>query len=119
MPAAKAAMLCPDRRAGAAMTLHLVIHRPDAPTGSEAEAAIRAALREAVWEVADSHWTPCDEVLLVSTDLSPDYLLSHFRKGLARRGHPAPGLLAVVKVGEDAAWHGLPAEAADWIAETR
>ena len=100
------------------MTLHLVIHRPDAASGSAAEAAIRAALREAVWEVADSHWAPCEEVLLVSTDLSPDYLLAHFTKGLARRGHDAPGMLAVVPVGSAAAWSGLPPEAESWISET-
>lgn len=100
------------------MTLHLVIHRPDAATGSPAEEAIRTALREAVWEVADSHWAPSDEVMLVSTDLSPDYLLAHFTKGLARRGHAEPGILAVVPVGATAAWSGLPPEAATWIAET-
>jgi hypothetical protein len=100
------------------MTLHLVIHRPDTQTGSSADEAIRTALREAVWEVADSHWSPCDEVMLVSTDLSPDYLLQHFRKGLVRRGHPEPGMLAVVPVQSSAAWLGLPPEAEVWIAET-
>jgi hypothetical protein len=97
------------------MTLHLVIHRPDAPAGSEAEAAIRAALRDAVWEVADSHWSPCEEALLVSCDLSPDYLVSHFRNGLARRGHAEPGMLLVVPVGATAAWSGMPADAEGWI----
>ena len=99
------------------MTLHLVIHRPEEPAGSAAEAAIRTALREAVWEVADSHWEPCEEALLVSSDLSPDYLLSHFRSGLARRGHPQPGMLLVVPVGTTAAWSGLPPDAEAWMAE--
>lgn len=99
------------------MTLHLVIHRPNDPAGSEGEAALRAALRDAVWEVADSHWAPCDEALLVSTDLSPDYLLDHFRGGLARRGHSDPGMLLVVPVSAKAAWSGLPAEAETWISE--
>ena len=97
------------------MTLHLVIHRPDDPAGSPEDAAVRAALREAVWEVADSHWTAGEEVLLVSTDLSPDYLLSHFRRGLARRGHPSPGLLMVVPMGSNATWSGLPEDTAAWM----
>ena len=101
------------------MTLHLVIHRPDAAPGTEAEGAIRAAMRDAVWEVADSHWSPCDEALLVSTDLSPDYLLAHFRKALAQRGHAEPGMLFVVPVGQAAAWSGLPADAEAWLSETR
>jgi hypothetical protein len=101
------------------MTLHLVIHRPDAAPGSASEAAIRTALRDAVWEVADSHWSPCEEALLVSTDLSPDYLLAHFRAALEQRGHPGHGMLFVVPVSEAAALAGLPEDAAAWIAEVR
>jgi hypothetical protein len=101
------------------MTLHLVIHRPDAAEGSDAEAAIRTALRDAVWEVADSHWAPCDEAVLVSTDLSPDYLLAHFRQALAQRGHGEPGMLLVVPVGQASAWSGMPADAEAWMAEVR
>jgi hypothetical protein len=101
------------------MTLHLVIHRPGATEGSDAEAAIRTALGEAVWEVADSHWAPCNEALLVSTDLSPDYLLAHFRRALAQRGHPDPGMLLVVPFGAAAVWSGLPEDAEAWVAEVR
>jgi hypothetical protein len=96
------------------MTLHLVIHRPDAAQ----DQAIRAALIETVWEVADSHWSAGEEALLVSSDLSPDYLLSHFRRGLARRGHASPGLLLVVPMGQNCAWFGLPQDAADWVKST-
>ncbi|WP_372623676.1 hypothetical protein [Falsiroseomonas sp.] len=101
------------------MTLHLVIHRPDAAEGSTGETAIRAALSDAVWEVADSHWAPCKEAVLVSTDLSPDYLLAHFRQALAQRGHTDPGMLLVVPVGPTASWSGMPADAEAWIAEVR
>lgn len=98
------------------MTLHLVVHRPDAPAGSEAEESQRAALRDAVWEVAESHWAPGGDSLLVSSDLSPDYLLAHFRRSFARRGFPEPGMLVVVQVGERAAWSGLPADVEPWVA---
>ncbi len=95
------------------MPLHLVIHRPPSP-GTEGEAC-RAALREAVWEVAESHWAPGDEAVLVSSDLSSDYLLSHFRRSLARRGFDDPGML-IVAATSHIAMHGLPREAQDWIA---
>jgi hypothetical protein len=104
------------------MTLHLVVHRPDEPAGSEAEGLIRAALRDAVWEVAESHWAPGGpggEAVLVSSDLSPDYLVSHFRRAMARRGFASPGLLLVVQVGERAAWAGLPPDTASWVKEAR
>ena len=101
------------------MTLHLVIHRPEAPAGSEAEAAMRAALRDAVWEAAESHWVPGGEVLgealLVSTDLSPDYLLAHFRRGMARRGFPDPGMILVVQASDRLAHTGIAADAEGWI----
>jgi hypothetical protein len=104
------------------MTLHLVVHRPDEPAGSEAEGKIRAALRDAVWEVADSHWAPDatgGDCVLVSTDLSPDYLLSHFRRAVARRGFADPGLLLVVTVGDRAAWTGLSPETEAWLDAAR
>lgn len=99
------------------MTLHLVVHRPDAPAGSEAEKALRAALRDTVWEVAESHWAPTEETTLVATDLSPDYLIAHFRSGLARRGFPEPGMVLVVPLRDGAAWAGLPTDGEAWIAE--
>jgi len=99
------------------MTLHLVVHRPEEPPGSDAEAAVRAALRDAVWELADSHWAPNEETMLVSTDLSPDYILTHFRNFLARRGFAQPGMLLVVPIGEAAAWSGLPEDARRWMEE--
>jgi hypothetical protein len=97
------------------MTLHMVIHRPTTPADGEEAAAARAALREAFWEVADSHWAPADEALMVSCDLSASYLLSHFRTGLARRGHPDPGLLIVLPMGRDAAFAGLPPDGEEWV----
>lgn len=101
------------------MALHLVIHRTDGTADSARATAIRAALRDAVWEVAESHWAASDEALLVCTDLSAAYLLSHFRRGLAQRGHAEPGMLMVVPLDETAALHGLPEDAAAWIAEMR
>jgi hypothetical protein len=104
-----------EQQAEGAMTLHLVIHSPPAPAGSPEEAAIRSALQEAVWEIADSHWSPADGSLLVATDLSPAYLVQHFRSGLGRRGCPDPGLLLVVPVTDTAAWTGLPKDAEAWL----
>jgi hypothetical protein len=101
------------------MTLHLVVHKAAGAAGSDAERAERAALVEAVWEVADSHWGAAAEALLISTDLSPDYLTRHFRTGLARRGFPKAGLLIVVPVTSAAAFSGLPEDAAAWVAEVR
>lgn len=101
------------------MALCLVIHRPEAlgelPAGDSP--AMRSALADAVWEVAETHWSPAPDVTLVVTDLSPDYLLSHFRRALARRGFGQAGLLVVLRCAEGAAWEGLPAEAAAWLAE--
>lgn len=94
------------------MSLLLVIHQPAGPTAE----ACRAALRETVWEAADSHWEIGAEALLAASDLSPGYLLSHFRRGLARRGFAEPGLLLVVPVGPGSARAGLPADADAWVA---
>jgi hypothetical protein len=100
------------------MSLVLVIHQPAEPPGSTAAEACRAALREAVWEIADSHWEIGLDAVLASSDLSPGYLLSHFRRGLAQRGIAEAGLLLVVPVGPGAARAGLPAQAEAWVAET-
>jgi hypothetical protein len=103
------------------MTLSLVIHRPEpadaAPAGPEAGGvvAMRAALRDAVWEVADAHWAVGDDAILVSTDLSPDYLVQHFRRALRRRGFGETGLLLVTSIGPKAAWAGLTPDAEAWL----
>lgn len=78
---------------------------------------MRQAVRDAVWEVADAHWALGGDSILVSTDLSPDYLVSHFRRALARRGFDETGLLLVTTVGPKAAWAGLPSEAEGWLQE--
>lgn len=93
------------------MSLHLVIHSPARP---DAEAA--AALADAMWEVAESHWPIGAGVVLLASDLSPDYLLAHLRAALRRRGMSDPGLLLVTPLGEGTARTGLPAEAEAWIA---
>ncbi|MGG5808731.1 hypothetical protein [Falsiroseomonas sp. CW058] len=95
------------------MALSLVIHRPDG-TGDGAD-AMRAAVRDAVWEVADTHWAVTEDAMLVSGDLSPDYLLDHFRRCLARRGFQTTGELLVAAVGPRAAWSGLGGEAEAWL----
>ena len=95
------------------MSLALVIHRPDAP--AEDAAGMRMAVRDAVWEVADAHWALSEDTLLVSCDLSPGYLVDHFRRALARRGYDDGGLLFVTQVGPRAAWQGLPRDAAAWL----
>ncbi len=101
------------------MTLHLVVHQAAAAAGSDAERAERAALAEAVWEVADSHWAAGPDALLVSTDLTPAYLTRHFRSGLARRGFPKAGMLIIVPVTAPAAFTGMPADVGQWVEETR
>jgi hypothetical protein len=98
------------------MPLHLVIHRPVPAEDGDTETA-RAAVRDAVWEVAESHWPAGAEALVAASDLSSGYLLSHFRRALARRGIDDPGLLIVAPMGEGAAWTGLPAEAQAWMDE--
>ncbi len=95
------------------MSLSLLIHRPDAP--AETAEGMRAALRDAVWEVAEAHWALGGDAILVSSDLSPDYLLNHFRRALGRRGFAEPGLLLVTSIGPRAAWTGMPTEAEAWL----
>lgn len=100
------------------MTLSIVIHRPEGATDLPPDAAsegMRVAVRDAVWEIADAHWALGSDAILVSTDLSPDYMLSHFRRALARRGYEESGLLLVSTVGPKAAWSGLPDEAEGWL----
>jgi hypothetical protein len=95
------------------MALSLLFHRPSG-SGDAAE-AMRTAVRDAVWEVAEAHWVLGEEAVLVSSDLSAEDLLDHFRRALGRRGHAATGLLLVTSVGPQAAWAGLPQEAEVWL----
>jgi hypothetical protein len=105
----------------ARMSLSLVIHRPGdadlAGAGPEAGGVeeMRKAVRDAIWEVADAHWAVGEDAILVSTDLSPSYLVSHFRRALGRRGFVRTGLLVVTAVGPRAAWSGLPPESEAWL----
>lgn len=93
------------------MGLHLILHRPE---GTDA-AAERDALRDAVWEVADTHWAASDEAILLSSDLSPAYLIDHFRSALGRRDLRISGMLIVTAVGPRAAWAGLGPDADTWL----
>jgi hypothetical protein len=95
------------------MALSLLFHRPSG-TGDAAE-EMRTAVRDAVWEVAEAHWVLGEEAVLVSSDLSAEYLRDHFRRALGRRGHAETGLLLVTSVGPQAAWAGLPQEAEAWL----
>jgi hypothetical protein len=97
------------------MTLALVVHHPE-PAADAPE--MRTALRDAVWEVADAHWALGQDAILAACDLSPEYLVDHFRRAMARRGFADPGLLLVVPVTPRSAWAGLPREAEGWIRET-
>ncbi|MBX9593208.1 MAG: hypothetical protein K2X46_02500 [Roseomonas sp.] len=103
------------------MSLSLVIHRPEAADAADASPdsggveGMRKAVRDAVWEVADAHWAVADDSILVSTDLSPSYLISHFKRALARRGFDRSGLLLVTTVGPKAAWSGLSSESEAWL----
>lgn len=95
------------------MALHLVVFQPEPPVDGELAADIRAVLTDAVWEVAESHWAPAETTLLVSTDVSADYLLAHFRRALARRGLPEPGCLIVAPLGERPAMLGATSAATE------
>lgn len=103
------------------MSLSLVIHRPEAADAADASpdaggvAEMRKAVRDAIWEVADAHWAVAEDSILVSTDLSPSYLVSHFKRALARRGFTRSGLLLVTTVGPKAAWSGLSADSEAWL----
>ncbi|NKC30877.1 hypothetical protein [Falsiroseomonas selenitidurans] len=102
------------------MTLSIVVHRPEsgaAEAGSSAAEDMRTAVRDAIWEIADAHWAMGQDAILVSTDLSPDYILSHFQRALARRGFGESGLLLVSSIGPRAAWSGLPQDAEGWLRE--
>jgi hypothetical protein len=93
------------------MTLALVIHRPEGPSQED----MRIAVRDAIWEVAEAHWPCGGDTVVAATDLSPGYLLGHFRRALARRGFTDPGMLLVVPVSQKTAWAGLPADAERWM----
>lgn len=95
------------------MTLVLVVHHPDAAPDAAAE--MRDALRDAIWEVADAHWALGADAVLAATDLSPDYLLGHFRRAIARRGLSESGQLLVVPFAPRSAFIGLPPDAAAWV----
>jgi len=97
------------------MTLILLIHRPEADTAVEHD--MRAAVRDAIWEVADAHWEVGPDVVLAATDLSPSYLVQHFQRAAARRGYPDPGSLMVVPITPKTAWIGLPPAAEHWVRE--
>ena len=62
---------CAAPRPERAMSLILVTHHPAEPPGSPAATACRAALRDAVWDVAESLWAVGEEALLAASDLSP------------------------------------------------
>jgi hypothetical protein len=99
------------------MALHLVLHQP-APSACREDAEdIRVALLDAVWEVAESHWAAGSESLLVSSDLSSDYLLAHFRGSLTRRGIPQPAFLLVAPLASRPAMIGVPSDAEGWMEE--
>lgn len=95
------------------MTLVLVVHHPDGDVATTSE--IRTALRDAIWEVADAHWALSEHAVIAATDLSPDYLLGHFSRAIARRGHKSPGQLLILPIAERSAFVGLPGEAERWM----
>ena len=99
------------------MALVLVLHDPDGDRAVASE--MRVALRDAIWEVADAHWALSESAVIAATDLSPDYLLSHFSRAIARRGHKAPGQLLIVPIGERSVFAGLPEQAANWVHDRR
>lgn len=95
------------------MGLSLLLHRPDDTDPK----AVRETLRDAVWEVADAHWAISHDAVLISSDLSPEYLVDHFRRAVARRDQRITGMLIVTAIGPRAAWLGLPPEADAWLRE--
>jgi hypothetical protein len=69
---------------------------------------------EAIFQIAPEHWRILPGTTLVSTGVSPAYLLDHLLRALPPEAR-AGTLLVTSRVPEDAAWHGLPAEGASWV----
>ncbi len=93
------------------MPLALVIH--DLPAGS---AALKAMF-DAIYEIAPEHWPMSDGSLLAATGVSPAYLRDHLLRALKAQGQQA-GLILVTRLGEQAAWSGLPADGEAWLRAT-
>ena len=93
------------------MPLALVIH--DLPAGS---AAVKAMF-DAIYEIAPEHWPMADGALLAATGVSPAYLRDHLLRALKGGGHQA-GMMLVTRLGEQAAWSGLPPASEAWLRET-
>ena len=92
------------------MPLALVVH--DLPAGS---AAVKAMF-DAIYEIAPEHWPMSDGALLAATGVSATYLRDHLLRALKAQGHAACMLL-VTRLGEAAAWSGLPPEGEAWLRE--
>lgn len=92
------------------MPLALVVH--DLPAGS---AAVKAMF-DAIYEIAPEHWPMSEHALLAATGVSSSYLRDHLLRALRAQGHAA-GLLLVTRLGEQAAWSGLPAAGEAWLRE--
>jgi hypothetical protein len=90
--------------------LALVIH--DLPAGS---AAVKAML-DAIYEIAPEHWPMTDGALLADTGVSPAYLRDHLLRALKAGAHQT-GMMLVTRLGEKAAWSGLPADGEAWLRE--
>ena len=89
------------------MPLCLVLH--DLPAGGT------EVLEAAIWEVSESHWTPMANALLVSSDLSVDYISSHRTRAL-RREHVNGTVLAMRADSREVA-EGVAPEAVSWLHE--
>lgn len=97
------------------MPLLLVLHDP-AP-------ATEAALTGAAWDIAESHWRPAPNLLLVETGVSAAYLAEHLRAALRRAAAAGGGeaaddgqplLVAECGAAFATGWDG---EGGAWVAE--
>jgi hypothetical protein len=93
-----------------AVPLALVIH--DLPAGSDPA----KAMFDAIYEIAPEHWPISDGALLAATGVSPAYLRDHLRRALKAGGYQA-GIMLVTRLGDKAAWSGLPPEGEAWLRE--
>ena len=91
------------------MSLLLVLHELAA-----APEPASKAFYEAIFEIAPEHWPITPQAVLLTTDVSPNYLRDHLLRALKQHGGEA-GQLLITRCAGDSAWHRLSAEGESWL----